>query len=192
MALNTIKKGQSLKIVKDGSFLDTVLLRLTWVSDKDMDFDLSSIALKTDSKFPFGRGVSETHVCYFDQPNTPAMKSSGDDRGRDDDEASEEIEIDFKRLPSDCTHVHSIVTLYDAKRRDHHFGDVKSLKMEVIDPKDGTVIIDTEVTELKKEDTSLLFVSFEREDKGFRATAINEGYQKEIGDFFIAYGFQVD
>lgn len=192
MSLSTVKKGSTLRIVKDGNVLDKVIIRLTWESTKNMDFDLSTVALKHTDGFPFGKGVSESHVCYFDAPNTPAMKSSGDDLGKDEDEASEEIEIEFSRLPKETTHVHAIVTLYDAARRRHSFGDVKSMKLELVDPKDNMVLMETVADDLKSTDTSLLFVSFNREDDGFSFTAVNQGYKKEIGDFFVAYGFDVE
>lgn len=196
MALKVQKSEKVLIVNKALKPMLEVLVRVSWQGKKggpDVDLDLTTIALKDDPVLEFGRGIGEEHVCYFENLRTlkGAMESSGDDR---DGESGEEIIIRSSLLPRSTSKVSALLTIYDAGIRGQTLANLESATLEVVDPETKDVLY---VTDISSDNfdvgmQSILFAEFHLTTEGLVFEAVNKCFKKEIGDYFMAYGFTIE
>jgi len=206
----------------DGSAINAVRLELGWTpqafsTGQKFDLDVSAVALvdNNDPNYPFGKGFSEDFVLFYNsqyrttddqatfvdtnlpkkgKPTTPgcAMIHSGDSRDGGGNGADEEIIMHFDRLPADVNVVHVIVTIDEAVARSQNFGQVRDSWIKIYNNESNECLAQYNLEDDAPSATALLFVEMRKRDGGWRVGAVNQGFEKGLGEFFKLYGFDVE
>ena len=146
MSVNLVK-GQKVNLVKQGGGgLKNILVGLGWdeVEQKrgifapkpqDIDCDASVILCGANGKL-LSSQVNETCV-YFNNTSFAggAIRHSGDDLtgGNSKDGDDEMILVDLDRIPASVEKMAFVVNIYDANKRNQHFGLVRNAYIRVVD-----------------------------------------------------------
>jgi tellurium resistance protein TerD len=186
-------------------------------SDYDLDASIVALVDNGDPAYPFGKGYSEDFVLYYNsqtrtedgkttfvdtnvpkrgKPTTPgcALIHSGDDTtggsGTGDKEPDETIEIHFDRLPAEVNVLHCIVTIHDAVNRKQNFGQVRNSFARMVNGATNEVLANYDLEDDAPDATALLFVEIRKKNGVWTVSAVNQGFQKGLDEFFKLYGFQ--
>lgn len=188
---------------------------------QQFDLDVSAIALvdNQDPSYPFGKGYSEDFVLYYNschrttddkttftdmglpkkgKPTVPgcAMIHSGDCRDGSNsaaaDEADEVMTIFFDRLPPEVNVIHVPVTIDAATERKQNFGQVRNSWIKIYNNDTNECIASYDLEDDAPTATALLFVEMRKKNDTWSVTAVNQGFQKGLGEFFNLYGFATE
>jgi tellurium resistance protein TerD len=206
----------------DGSAINAVRLELSWdaqafATGAQFDLDVSAIALVDagDPQYPFGKGFSEEHVLYYNsvnrtnddkttfvdnglpkkgKPTTPgcAMIHSGDSRDGASGGADETVNIFFDRLPDEVNVIHVVVTIDDAVARKQNFGQVRNSNIKVFNADTNDCLANYDLEDDAPTATALLFVELRKKGDTWSVNAVNQGFDKGLGEFFALYGFATE
>ncbi len=195
MALNVLKTGQSLSVVKsDGSALNFVRVELSWNSEgapkPPYDFDVTALEVNQNAGTPgIGRAIHESRVCFFNQKNTPAIVHSGDNLTGSGDGADEIINIDLSKVDPATNLIPVLVTLYESTKRGQNFQQTKGAKCELFNGESGEKLAVVDLPDLIPGSTAAIISAFDKSSGAWKFVAVNQGFVgKEILDFFQIYG----
>ncbi len=194
MALNVLKTGQSLNVVKaDNSALNHVRIELSWNADgapkPPYDFDVTALEVNQNAGTPgVGKAIDESRVCFFNQKETPAIVHSGDNRTGSGDGADETINIDLSKVDPATNLIPVLITLYDALKRGQTFQQTKGAKCELFNAESGELLAVVDLPDLTPGSTAAIISAFDKSSGAWKFVAVNQGFVgKEIGNFFEAY-----
>lgn len=206
----------------DGSAINAVRLELGWnpqvfSTGQKFDLDVSAIGLidNDDPAFPFGQGHSEDFVLFYNsmtrttddrstfvdgglpkkgKPTTPgcAMIHSGDSRDGTGDGADEVINVYFDRLPQEINLIHIVVTIDEAQARRQDFSQVHNSWVKVFNNDTNECLANYDLEDDAGSATSLLFVELRKKNGIWSVKAVNQGFDKGLGEFFRLYGFETE
>lgn len=195
MSKISLAKGKKLQLRKsNGNVLAKAEIRLYWTSPEGVDYDLDASALQVresvDPKFPFGRSLNLETVCFYGQPETTGIISSGDDQeGGDDAGAPNEVlTVDFARLRDDCAMVPVILSIDSARKRKQTFGEVRNARVELVDLDNDDVLVSSDLGDLPAGSIGALFVVLKREEGGWTFENVAKGYDKDLSEFLALFG----
>lgn len=221
MPLQMTKGSKLKMTKDDGSLITAIRLELGWNAQPfstghKFDLDVSAIALvdNGDPAYPFGKGYGEEFVLYYNsetrttddtitftdtglpkrgKPATPncAMVHSGDNRDGAGDGADETVLIFTDRLPSEVNVIHIIVTIDEAKARGQNFGQVRGSWVKTYNHASNELLASYDLEDDAPTATALLFVELRKKNDVWTVNAVNQGFDKGLGEFFALYGFGV-
>lgn len=191
----TLDKGSKLSLDKfEQSDLKVLRVELSWDAPettgshfKTYDYDLDALAFIIDKD---QKAVDNyTHFCFFGQPNTPAIKSSGDDRTGED--GGEALLITLDNVPPQGAHIPVIVDLHKANERNQNLAQMKSGTVRILNHETDELLADVKMNNFSSNDTSILFVMINRTNTGFEVESVKEGFPQGIGDWVNLYGIDL-
>lgn len=143
--------GVSLDLTKAAPGLKSVKILLNWdehpvhaaSTAQGFDLDLWAFALNQSDKI-----TSADQICYFNNKSLygGAVVLPRDNRaGTGDDD--EEINIDLTKLPADVKTIAIYAFVFEADKRQQHFGMVANANVKVINNDTGAVIAQYNITQ---------------------------------------------
>ena len=193
-----VSKGGKLSLSKASASLRKVEVRLFWDSpDVRPAYDLDATALQLhrskDPKFPFGRSVGDAFVCFYGQPETVGIMSSGDDQEGGDKagQANETLFIDFDEVNPRTEIIPVLLTIHEAAKRRHSFDKVTNGRVELVDEK-GEVLVTADLSGLDAGSTAAMFVVFSKEDDKWSFENVSQGYNKGLLQMLAAFGVDAE
>ncbi len=192
----SLEKGKKLSLDKfQAQDLKVLRVEMTWDAPektsgsfgRSYDYDLDAIAFIIDKN---KQAVDNyKHFCFFSQPNTPAIQSSGDDRNGDD--GGEALLITLSNVPAEGVQIPIIVDLHKAKERKQNLAQMKAGKLVVLNDETNEALAEINMTQFSSNDTSFLFGFINRTPTGFEVESAPTGFSQSIGDWVNLYGIDL-
>src|SRR5579875_1537735 len=128
MAVELMKRGQSVDLLKKDPTLNHVAIALGWgqqVYDGRHPFDLDVSLFLLNSA---GKCRDDRDLVFYNNPRheSGAVIHSGDERTGASEGDDEVITIYLDKIPADIERVVGVVTIYDWKARGQNFGQVRN------------------------------------------------------------------
>ena len=182
MALN-LAKGSGLSLRKsNGSVLTRAIVELFWSptgAKAPYDLDATALLATADLANPndFGKSIGDDYVCFYGQPQTAAIKSSGDNKNGVSEEGKpdEVLGIDLTQVPAHANVIPVFITIHEAQQRGQTFADVMDPHAILKDADTGEVLARVDLTGLVAGSTGAIFVVLKREGAGWKAPATARG-----------------
>ncbi|MFH8342350.1 TerD family protein [Streptomyces sp. AM6-12] len=183
----TLTKGGNVSLSRQAPGLTAVTVGLGWQTGPGYEPDGS--ALLCDGT---GRVLSDEHFVFFNNPSSPDGSVRHDGQGRPAGEDDQRIRIDLTRLPDAVEKIVFPVSLYDAARRGHTFGQVRRAHIRVLDQDGGTELARYEVTGgALSQETALVLGELYRHGAEWKFRAVGQGYASGLAGIAGDYGVSV-
>ncbi|MEK4628346.1 MAG: TerD family protein [Solibacillus sp.] len=199
-----LQKGQRVDLTKGNTGLNKILVGLGWdpVQQKsgggflsslfgggggnsaNVDCDASVILLKND------RLTDRTDVVYFGNLKgaNGAVSHSGDNLTGAGDGDDEQVVIELKSIPAEYNRLIFVVNIYDAARRNQHFGMIQNAFIRVVNSATNEEILKYNLSENYSNQTTLITGEIYRHENEWKFAAIGTGTQDvSIGDVIKKY-----
>ena len=140
-----------------------------------------------------GRVLSDAHFVFFNNLVSPdgAVRHTGDNltgAGEGDDE---QIEVDLGAVPPEAHRVVFPVSIYDADRRRHTFGQVRSAYIRVVDRHGGTELARYDLSSDASTETAMIFGELYRAGDDWKFRAVGQGWDSGLRGIATDYGVHV-
>ncbi len=181
MSVN-LQKGQKVDLTKNNQGLSKVIVGLGWdeVEQKrglfskkpaDIDCDASAIMLQTGGKL-----ASNSDVIFYHnlKHSSGAVAHQGDNltgAGAGDDE---QIIVDLKKVPENYEKIVFVVTIYQAKERNQHFGMIKNAFIRIVDVSKNEELCKFNLSENYDNRTAMIFGEIYRHNGEWKFSAVGE------------------
>ena len=179
----SLQKGQKVSLTKESAGLSSVLIGLGWDEAKQsrggffalkpqaIDCDASALLLKG------GRLYDKSDIVYFGnlRHKTGAVSHMGDNltgAGEGDDE---QILVDLSRLPAEYDKIVIVVNIYQAQKRNQHFGMIENAFIRLVDGKTNREMCKYNLTENYSGMTAMIFGEVYRYNGEWKFNAIGQG-----------------
>lgn len=181
MSVN-LQKGQKVDLTKNNQGLSKVVVGLGWdeaeqkrglFSKKpaDIDCDASAILLSTGGKLSSNSDVIFYHNLKH---SSGAVMHCGDNltgAGEGDDE---QIIVELKKIPENYERIVFVVTIYQAKERNQHFGMIKNAFIRIVDSSTGNEMFKYDLSENYDGRTAMIFGEIYRHNGEWKFSAVGE------------------
>lgn len=187
----TLEKNAKLSLKKsNGSSLKKIKVELRWDAPEntpfDYDADASAFILDKDEKSL----DNYKHFCFYNQPKTPAIESSGDNRKGGGD--GEDLFIELDKVPSEGKSISIVLTLHEAVKRGQNLSQSKNGSLTLIDMDTDEALAHIKLDQLEEQDISLLFASIKRTENGWDIENISTGFSQSFVDWVHLYKIDLD
>lgn len=198
MSVN-LQKGQKVDLTKNNQGLSKVVVGLGWdeaeqkrglFSKKpaDIDCDASAILLSTGGKLSSNSDVIFYHNLKH---SSGAVMHCGDNltgAGEGDDE---QIIVELKKIPENYERIVFVVTIYQAKERNQHFGMIKNAFIRIVDSSTGNEMFKYDLSENYDGRTAMIFGEIYRHNGEWKFSAVGAGYQGGLAALCKSFGVNV-
>ncbi|MFH8557931.1 TerD family protein [Streptomyces celluloflavus] len=191
----SLTKGQNVVLHQDGTPLADVTIGLGWdarpTAGGDFDLDASAIVCGPDHKV-----ISDEHFIFYNNLTSPdsAVRHTGDNLTGDGDGDDEQLLVDLDRLDAPDAKVSQVVftvSIHDAERRDHSFGQVSDAFIRVVDNLTGREMCRYELSLDAAGETAMVFGALYRRNGEWKFRAIGQGYASGLAGIATDYGVNV-
>lgn len=203
MSIN-LQKGQRIDLTKGNAGLNKIIVGLGWdpVETKpsgggllkglfgggsaapQIDCDASVLMLKN------GKVVANTDVIYFGnlKSTNGAVAHSGDNLTGAGDGDDEQIVIELKSVPTDYDRLIFIVNIYDAQKRNQHFGMIQNAFIRIMNGSNNQELLKYNLTDNYSGQKTLITGEIYRHETEWKFAAIGTGTQDvSIGEVVRQY-----
>ena len=184
----SLQKGQKVNLSKESAGLSKVMVGLGWDEaeqtggggflgalfggkKQDIDCDASALLLKN------GKLAGTEDLVYFGnlKHKSGTVKHMGDNltgAGEGDDE---QILVDLARVPAEYDRIVIVVNIYQAVKRNQHFGMIKNAFIRLVDDRNNKEICKYNLTESYPGMTAMIFGEIYRHNGEWKFSAIGQG-----------------
>ena len=170
-----LSKGQKVDLTKGNPGLKNIMVGLGWdvnAFDTGADFDLDAAAFMCGSN---GKCPTEKEFIFYGNLEHPTgcVKHMGDNltgAGEGDDE---QIFVDLQNVPLEVGTIVFAVNIYDAFKRNQHFGMIRNAFIRLVDMDTGTEICRFNLSENYEHNVELC--RFELSENYYNMTALVAG-----------------
>lgn len=178
----SLQKGQKVSLTKENAGLSTVIIGLGWdeVQQKrglfapkppQIDCDASAFVLQN------GHLSGKDDIVYFGnlKHSSGAIQHMGDNltgAGAGDDE---QIIVDLTRVPEYYDRIILVVNIYQANKRNQHFGMIKNAFIRLVDGRNNNEMCRYNLTDDYSGMTAMIFGEVYRNNNEWKFTAIGQG-----------------
>ncbi|MGN7478731.1 TerD family protein [Solibacillus silvestris] len=203
MSIN-LQKGQRIDLTKGNAGLNKIFVGLGWdpvqakpsgggllkslfggsSTGPQIDCDASVLMLKN------GKIVANSDVIYFGnlKSSTGAVVHSGDNLTGDGDGDDEQIVIELKSVPADYDRLVFFVNIYDAEKRNQHFGMIQNAFIRIVNGSTNQELLKYNLTDDYSGQTTLITGEIYRHENEWKFAAIGTGTQdKSIREVINKY-----
>lgn len=183
MSIN-LSKGQKINLSKESAGLSQIMVGLGWdevqqntgflsslfgEKPQDIDCDAFAIMLGHDGKVLYHTDELKECTVFFNNLSgaNGSIVHQGDNltgAGEGDDE---QIFVDLDRVPSDIGAIVFAVNIYDAFKRNQHFGMLRNAFIRVVDHRRGVELCRFNLNENYNGDTALIAGIISRGNNGW-------------------------
>lgn len=193
MAIELVKRGGSVDLLKKDATLEVLNVCLKWDSNKydgkgDFDVDATIFCLtdagvcRDDQDIVFYNNL--THV-------SGAIVHSGDERTGSKDGDDEVIAIDLKNVPAHIQKIVGVITIDKAEARRQNFGDISNARCRLDNKKSGEKLFEYDLSEEFSIQTAAKIFEVYRYNGSWKFKAVADGYQEGLDKFVREYGLAV-
>ncbi len=184
----SLQKGQKVNLSKESAGLSKVVVGLGWDEaeqaggggflsalfggkKQDIDCDASALLLKN------GKLAGTDDLVYFGnlKHKSGTVKHMGDNltgAGEGDDE---QIVVDLAHVPAEYDRIVIVVNIYQAVKRNQHFGMIKNAFIRLVDDRNNKEICKYNLTESYPGMTAMIFGEIYRHGGEWKFSAIGQG-----------------
>ncbi|MDR0558019.1 MAG: TerD family protein [Treponema sp.] len=174
MSIN-LTKGQRVDLSKDdGGALRKVVAGLGWdVADNGPDIDCDASAILCGAN---GKTIRAGDVVFYNQPKHPSgsVYSTGDNLTGEGEGDDEQLIVDLAKVPSEYEKIVFVVTIYQAKERNQHFGLINNAFIRIVDAETNKEIMKYNLSENYPGKTGMIFGEIYRKDGKWKFNAIGQ------------------
>lgn len=188
MGIN-LQKGQKIDLTKGGGGLRQVMVGLGWDEAKQprgffapkpqpIDCDASAILCGANGRI-VGNDISQCCV-YFGNLRHPsgAIVHQGDNLTGEGDGDDEQIMVNLPMIPSQVDKIVFVVNIYDARKRNQHFGLIRNAFIRLVDMDHHTEICRFNLSENYNNMTGLVVGEIYRKNGEWKFNAIGQPVQE--------------
>ena len=183
----TLEKGQRIDLTKGKAGLTNILVGLGWdpVSQgggflgklfgggggADIDCDASVLMLKND-KF-----VENKDLIYFGNLKSKcgSVEHTGDNLTGEGDGDDEQILVNLSKVPGNVNKLVFVVNIYDALRRNQHFGMIQNAYIRIVDRSNNQELVKYNLKDEYAGKTSLIVGELYRHENEWKFAAVGNG-----------------
>lgn len=179
----SLKKGQKVSLKKGEDSLKSVMIGLGWDAaerkrtgffapkPQSIDCDASAIVLQS------GKLINNADIVYFGnlQHKSGAIKHMGDNLTGEGVGDDEQIFVDLEHVPEEYDKVVVVVNIYQAVKRNQHFGMIKNAFIRIMDGQSGTEMFRYDLTEDYSGMTAMIFGEVYRHNGEWKFNPIGQG-----------------
>ena len=177
------KKGQKVSLKKGEDSLKSVMIGLGWDAaerkrtgffapkPQSIDCDASAIVLQS------GKLINNADIVYFGnlQHKSGAIKHMGDNLTGEGVGDDEQIFVDLEHVPAEYDKVVVVVNIYQAVKRNQHFGMIKNAFIRIMDGQSGAEMFRYDLTEDYSGMTAMIFGEVYRHNGEWKFNPIGQG-----------------
>lgn len=188
MGIN-LQKGQKIDLTKGGGGLHQVMVGLGWdeaeqprgffaPKPQPIDCDASAILCGANGRI-VGNDISQCCV-YFGNLRHPsgAIVHQGDNLTGAGDGDDEQIMVNLPMVPSQVDKIVFVVNIYDARKRNQHFGLIRNAFIRLVDMDHHTEICRFNLSENYNNMTGLVVGEIYRKNGEWKFNAIGQPVQE--------------
>ncbi|WP_144526065.1 TerD family protein [Bacillus pumilus] len=183
----TLEKGQRIDLTKGKAGLTNILVGLGWdpVSQgggflgklfgggggADIDCDASVLMLKND-KF-----VENKDLIYFGNLKSKcgSVEHTGDNLTGEGDGDDEQVLVNLSKVPGNVNKLVFVVNIYDALRRNQHFGMIQNAYIRIVDRSNNQELVKYNLKDEYAGKTSLIVGELYRHENDWKFAAVGNG-----------------
>lgn len=179
----SLQKGQKVSLSKENSSLSVVVIGLGWdeaqekkgffasLKSNPIDCDASAFLLKN------GKLVDNSDIIYFGnlQHKSGTVKHMGDNLTGEGDGDDEQIVVDLSRVPNEYDKIVVVVNIYQADKRNQHFGMIQNAFIRIVDGKTNKEMCKYNLTENYQGMTAMVFGEVYRHNGEWKFNAMGQG-----------------
>ncbi|MFP7347030.1 MULTISPECIES: TerD family protein [Bacillus] len=183
----TLEKGQRIDLTKGKAGLTNILVGLGWdpVSQgggflgklfgggggADVDCDASVLMLKND-KF-----TENKDLIYFGNLKSKcgSVEHTGDNLTGEGDGDDEQVLVNLSKVPGNVNKLVFVVNIYDALRRNQHFGMIQNAYIRIVDRSNNQELVKYNLKEDYVGKTSLIVGELYRHENEWKFAALGNG-----------------
>jgi tellurium resistance protein TerD len=198
MAVNLVKRGTKVNLMKEQPGLKRVRVEIYWDANRydtggNYDLDIVAVATQENGKCREDRDFVVSFG-YDDKGNSLAVHPSGaivhsgDERTGGKEGPDETITVDFTKMPPHIVNIDFIATTNNGIT----FGQVPNAKVRIINDETGQPIIpDYDLEDDFSNETAVKLIRLYLKDGDWRFSAEGKGYVKGLEAFIVEYGLEV-
>ncbi len=178
----SLQKGQKVSLTKGNDGLSNVIVGLGWDEAQAkrggffapkiqaIDCDASALMLKN------GRLSDKSDIVYFGnlRHRTGTVQHMGDNLTGAGDGDDEQIMIDLARVPAEYDRIIIVVNIYQALKRNQHFGMIQNAFIRVVDGRNGMELCRYNLTDNYANMTALIFGEIYRYNGEWKFNALGQ------------------
>lgn len=183
----TLEKGQRIDLTKGKAGLTNILVGLGWdpVSQgggflgklfgggggADIDCDASVLMLKND-KF-----TENKDLIYFGNLKSKcgSVEHTGDNLTGEGDGDDEQVLVNLNKVPGNVNKLVFVVNIYDALRRNQHFGMIQNAYIRIVDRSNNQELVKYNLKDEYAGKTSLIVGELYRHENDWKFAAVGNG-----------------
>jgi Uncharacterized proteins involved in stress response, homologs of TerZ and putative cAMP-binding protein CABP1 len=178
----SLQKGQKVSLTKDNAGLSRVLVGLGWDEVKrkgglfapkpqPIDCDASALLLRN------GKLCYKEDLIYFGNLShmSGTVQHLGDNLTGAGDGDDEQIVIDLSQVPADYDRIVIVVNIYEAYKRQQHFGLIQNAFIRIVDGRNNKEILKYNLSEDYSGMTAMVFGEIYRYNGEWKFNAIGQG-----------------
>ncbi|AIZ59042.1 MULTISPECIES: TerD family protein [Bacillus] len=183
----TLEKGQRIDLTKGKAGLTNILVGLGWdpVSQgggflgklfgggggADVDCDASVLMLKND-KF-----TENKDLIYFGNLKSKcgSVEHTGDNLTGEGDGDDEQVLVNLSKVPGNVNKLVFVVNIYDALRRNQHFGMIQNAYIRIVDRSNNQELVKYNLKDDYAGKTSLIVGELYRQENEWKFAALGNG-----------------
>ncbi|APT46069.1 TerD family protein [Bacillus safensis] len=183
----TLEKGQRIDLTKGKTGLTNILVGLGWdpVSQgggflgklfgggggADVDCDASVLMLKND-KF-----TENKDLIYFGNLKSKcgSVEHTGDNLTGEGDGDDEQVLVNLSKVPGNVNKLVFVVNIYDALRRNQHFGMIQNAYIRIVDRSNNQELVKCNLKDDYAGKTSLIVGELYRHENEWKFAALGNG-----------------
>lgn len=188
----SLKKGQKQSLSSLNPHLDCIDIGLGWdtPTGAQIPYDLDCEAFMLG---PDGKIVGDSWFVFYGQPSSPdgSVVHGGDNStgaGTGDDEV---IHVQLSRVDSRVTKIAVVVTIDEAKARNHNFGQISNAYIRIVDKSNGSELCRFSLTEYYSAVFSMVVGELYRHNGEWRFNPVGNGTANDLAGLCAFYGVQV-
>ena len=172
-----LSKGQKVDLTKTNPGLKKVIVGLGWdvnAFDSGADFDLDAAAFMVDAS---GKCPTEKDFIFYGNLDSQdgSVHHTGDNLTGEGDGDDEQIVIDLTRVPAEYDKIVIVVNIYDAVRKNQHFGMIRNAFVRLVDSKNNSELMKYNLTDDYSGMTAIIFGEVYRHNGEWKFAAVGQG-----------------
>lgn len=186
----SLKKGQRVDLTKDNAGLNNLLIGLGWdpaeqgkakggllgglfggAKQASVDCDSSVIMLKDD------RLQDKNDVVFFGNLTVlnGAVKHTGDNVTGEGNGDDEQVLVQLKSIPTEYNRLVFVVNIYDAVKRNQHFGMIKNAYIRIVDQSTNRELLKYNLSDDYADQRTLITGEIYRNGNEWKFAALGNG-----------------
>jgi stress response protein SCP2 len=193
MSLN-LAKEQKINLSKESAGLKAVTVGLGWdeverkrglFAPKPAEIDCDASAFLIDESKPlpandvvYYANLRHASDCVIHQGDNLTGGGDGDD---------EQIVVNLEKLPANYSRIVFVVTIYDAAKRQQHFGLIRNAFIRIVDASSNREICRYNLSENYDGKTAIIFGEVSRSGKEWQFSALGQATNDDLSGLIKRY-----